>query len=53
MGQGKNIRLLVKIYEVGVDSPSSFLSVNINLQHVGALLDKITTLEMLIPSAKK
>ena len=54
MGQGRTIRLLAKIYEeVGVDSQSSFLSVNIDLQHVGALLDKIITEELLIPTAEK
>ena len=54
MGQGRTIRLLAKIYEeVGVDSQSSFLSVNIDLQHVGALLDKIITIELLIPTAEK
>ena len=54
MGQGGSVGLGTKVdKEVGVDSQASFLGVDINLQHVGALLDKITTLEMLIPSAEK
>lgn len=54
MGQGRTIRLGAKIYEeVGVDSQPSFLGVHIDLQHVGALLDKIITKELLVPSAEK
>ena len=54
MGQGWTIRLGAKIYkEVGVDSQPSFLGVDIDLQHVGALLDKIITKELLIPTAEK
>jgi hypothetical protein len=54
VGQGRTIRLGAKIdEEVGVDSQASFLGVNIDLQHVGALLDKIITEKLLIPSAEK
>jgi hypothetical protein len=54
MGQCRTIRLSSKIYKkVGVDCQASMLGVDVDLQHVRALLDKIGAIELLIPTAEK